>query len=247
VRAPRRRRRSWEDPAGRRVPGSYGSPGLTLSARAYPLGGTASFGLWAEALEGHLRTLSPEEVVSICGGFLDDLASLLRSIAAVRGSVPGGEPSRLQLLQGLTVVLSNLARQGSVVVLDDVHLADSSSWEALSYLAHNVSGGLLILAAARPTELTGHPVAMQVLFGLEQEGLLERLPLEPVDRRAVGELAAGVVGEPPSRALIDWLRAGATRSSPSASSRRSSTRRQILVRRCSGESPRRWRTRWGAG
>jgi ATP/maltotriose-dependent transcriptional regulator MalT len=109
-------------------------------------------------------------------------------------------------LQGLAVALSNLARRDTVVVvLDDLHLADSSSWEALSYLAHNLPQGVFIVASARPTELADHPVAPQVLFGLEQEGLLQRLPVEPLDAGAVGELAASVVGEPPPRVLVDWL------------------------------------------
>src|SRR5215470_17481733 len=70
-----------------------------LSARAYPLGETASFGVWSEALDTHLRGLPPDEITELCGGFLDDLAPLLRSVAAVRGSA-GGEPPRRRLLEG---------------------------------------------------------------------------------------------------------------------------------------------------
>jgi class 3 adenylate cyclase len=55
---------------------------LGLQGRAHPLGATSSFGLWAEALEGHLRELEPPEVSDLCGGFLDDLAVVLRSVAA---------------------------------------------------------------------------------------------------------------------------------------------------------------------
>jgi class 3 adenylate cyclase len=83
---------------------------LGLSARAYPLGTTASFGLWAEALERHLRGLAPTEVSRLCGGFLGDLAGLLRSVAAAHGSVPEEEVPRLNLLEGLAVVLFHLAR-----------------------------------------------------------------------------------------------------------------------------------------
>src|SRR5437660_3036465 len=64
---------------------------IGLSARAYPLGRTASFGLWAEALDRHLRGMPPDKVSSLCGGFLEDLAVLLRSVAAVHGSTPTHE------------------------------------------------------------------------------------------------------------------------------------------------------------
>lgn len=180
---------------------------IGLSARAYPLGATASFGVWAEALEGHLRALPGEAVARLCGGFLDDLAGILRSVAAVRGSAPGGEPSRPRLLEGLTVLVGGLAGQAPVMVFfDDVHLADASSWEALDYLAHNVAHArLLVIVAARPAELAGCEVANQVLFGLEQEGLLRRLELVELDRGAVGELAEVVLGSLPPAALVSWL------------------------------------------
>jgi len=181
---------------------------MVLSARAYPLGTTASFGLWAEALEGHLRGLPAEEISRLCGGFMDDLAELLRSVAAVRGAAPDRAPPRFRVLEGLAVVLANMAQQAPVVtLLDDIHLADDSSWQALGYLAHNLAGArILVLAAARPAELAARPAATEVLFGLEQEGLLRRLPLEPLDRKGVGELAEVFLhGRRPPKALVEWL------------------------------------------
>jgi hypothetical protein len=47
-----------------------------LSARAFRLGATESFGVWSQALEDHLRGLSADEVTALCGGYLDDLAPL---------------------------------------------------------------------------------------------------------------------------------------------------------------------------
>jgi len=42
-----------------------------LLARAYPFSSTAAFGIWAEALDRYLRSLPPEQVSNLCGGFLD--------------------------------------------------------------------------------------------------------------------------------------------------------------------------------
>lgn len=152
----------------------------TLTARAHPMGGADAFGLWAEVLDGHFRGLDPREVSELCGGFLDDLAAISRAVAAVRGSVPERPPSRLGLLEGLTVVLANLVATGPVVSLDDVHLADASSWDALHYVADNLAQvPLLVVATARPEELAGHVVASQVLFSLEQDAALDRAP-DPV-------------------------------------------------------------------
>src|SRR5256714_9272707 len=178
-----------------------------LSARAHPLGDTASFGLWVEALERQLRTLGKQDVAALCGGFLDDLASLLRSVAVVRGAAPDREPPRPRLLEGLAVLLANLAEQAPVVVvLDDVHLADASSWDALHYLAGSLSTErILVVASARPGELAEHPVAQRVLLDLEQIGALHRVEIGPLPADAVRELTEEVIGAAAEPELIDWL------------------------------------------
>jgi class 3 adenylate cyclase/DNA-binding CsgD family transcriptional regulator len=184
-----------------------GQQALVLSARAHPLGGTTSFGLWTEAFEGHLRGLDHNAVSALCGGFLDDLAALLRSAAAVRGSPPVGEPPRSRLLEGLAVLLTNLGDSGPVVLLlDDMHYADASSWDALHYLARNLPRcPVLVLATARPAELAGQVAPRQILLGLEQDGLLRRLEVRPLTTEAVGELAGAVLGHAPPGALVGWL------------------------------------------
>jgi DNA-binding CsgD family transcriptional regulator len=180
---------------------------IELSARAHPLGDTASFGLWVEALERHLRTLPKQDVALLCGGFLDDLASLLRSVAVVRGAAPDREPPRPRLLEGLAVLLANLAEQAPVVVvLDDVHLADASSWDALHYLAGSLSTErILVVASARPGELAEHPVAQRVLLDLEQIGALLRVEIGPLPADAVRELTEEVIGAAAEPELLDWL------------------------------------------
>jgi DNA-binding CsgD family transcriptional regulator len=180
---------------------------ITLSARAYSFGETVSFGVWSEALEGHLRHLGSEEVSELCGGFVDDLAAVIRSAAAVRGFAPSGEPPRLRLLEGLAVLVANLSRRLPLVAfVDDAHLADASSWEALGYLARNIPDArVLVLAAARPAELGGNDAKGNVFLGLEQEDLLERLELDPLDREALSDLAGTVLNELPPIALVDWL------------------------------------------
>jgi len=178
-----------------------------LPARAYPLGETAPFGVWSEALEGHLRLLRPAEVSELCGGFLDDLAALIRSVAAVRGSAPSREPPRMRALEGLAYLFANLARRRPLVVfLDDAHAADASSWEALNYLAHNLQERrLLVVAAARPAELAKNETGTEVLLGLEQEGALQRRHLRPLDGEALADLAKAVLEEVPPKPLLDWL------------------------------------------
>ena len=178
-----------------------------LSARAYSLGATAAFGLWAEALEGHLRGLPGPELSRLCRGLLDDLAGLLRSVAVLRGSAPEREAPRLKLLEAIADLLVGLTRGGPVmVVLDDVQLADASSWELLGYLGRTLARApLLVVMTARPEELAGEAVAQRTILSLQQDGLLSRIEVEPLDRSALAGLVQTIIGRRPPSALVGWL------------------------------------------
>ncbi len=180
---------------------------VILSARGHPMGETAAFGLWAEALDGYLRSLEPRDVSRLCGGLLEDLAGLLRSVAAVRGSVPEQPAPRTSLLEGITVVMNNLSRVRPVLVLlDDLHQSDASSWETLDYLARGLEAEpVLVVMGARPAELSGQQVAARVLFGLDQDGFLRRLPLAPLPAADIAALAGEVLRAAPAPALVNWL------------------------------------------
>ena len=180
---------------------------LTLTARAYPLGATASLGLWAESIERHLRGLTQSEVLRLSAGDLDDLAALLPSARAAQGGGGGAEPPRIRLLGALARLLSRLSAEAPVlIVLDDVHLADGSSWEALNYLTRNlVDARILLLLAARPAELAEDRIANDVLQGLEQEGLLRRITVSTLPADDVRDLVESVIGGTVPDALVAWL------------------------------------------
>jgi len=178
-----------------------------LFARGYPFGTTSSFGVWSEALDRHLRALPPAEAAALCGGSLDDLAILLHSVAPGRSPSADGQPSWSRLLSGLSVLLGNLtARSPVIVVIDDAHDADPSSWEALSYMARDLARArLLVLVVARPFELGENREAMEALRRLEQDGVTSRLELRALDTSSLGDLAAAATRQTPSKALLEWL------------------------------------------
>ncbi|HZI37422.1 MAG TPA: AAA family ATPase, partial [Acidimicrobiia bacterium] len=181
---------------------------IGLSARAHSLGTTSAFGVWAEALERHLRTLDAADIERLCAGFLDDLAQLLRSVAAVQGRGPEREPPRSRLLEGLAVVSAHLAAERPlVVVIDDVQNADPSSLEALGYIAHScIDDPLLVVLTARTGEVSAGSAAGEILSGLEQEGLLRRLAVGPLAENDLRALAETIAGQTVPDALVEWLR-----------------------------------------
>lgn len=182
---------------------------IALSARGHPLAVTDSFGLWAEALDRHLRQLDHDDVHAICEGLLDDLAVLLRTVAVAGGRAPEREPTRHRLLQALATVVRNIASgKPLVIVLDDVHQADASSWHGLHYLAHDLADArVLVVLAARPNELSEHPSAETATHALEQEGLLDRLRLAPMKPADLAALSEARLRRVPPAALVAWLQA----------------------------------------
>lgn len=180
-----------------------------VTARAYPLGTAAPFSLWVDAFEPVLAVLSPADVAVLCDGFAGELAGLLHGVGAATAAGAGREPPRQRLLEGLARILDGLARSQPVItVLDDVHLADPSSWDVLRHAARRFPARpLLVVATARQAELAGNDVATQVLFELEQDDALTRLELGPLQRPGLTELTEALIERRPPPELVDWLTA----------------------------------------
>jgi DNA-binding CsgD family transcriptional regulator/tetratricopeptide (TPR) repeat protein len=192
---------------------------VVVGSRAFELGMMYSLALWVEAFERLLGSAPTAEVRRLCGSSLRDLALVLRSARRALDGIPGKpdgepdhepgrEPDPERLLRALTELLDNLSADGPViVVLDDVHNADASSWQALYHIARRLPDRpVLVLATARTADLARHPVAGQVLVGLEQDDVLARLGLQALTGESVAALTRAVLDAdyaPP--ALVTWL------------------------------------------
>jgi DNA-binding CsgD family transcriptional regulator len=165
-----------------------------LTARCYRWGTTASFGPWVEALDRALRGRDEGELRDLCGPAFDDLAALLGTVRAI-AEPSTRPPSRERFLEGLVTLFDRLSSRRPILVsLDDVHLADSSSWEALRFLSRRLERcPVAVMLTARPSPLDQRPLAVEVLVGLEEDDRLTRLHLEPLGRAAMIELAHEVL------------------------------------------------------
>ncbi|HHC07941.1 MAG TPA: hypothetical protein ENK55_04415, partial [Actinobacteria bacterium] len=186
---------------------------LCMSARSYRLGATSSFGPWLEALDRQLRSRSPAEVRRLCGSSVPDSSGVLEVLGAIDGPART-QPGRSELLEGIAELFSNLSSEGPVLVgMDDMHWADASSWEALRYLARRLSDRpVAVVATTRPGEIRHRPICSEVLVGLHDDDLLTRVPLAPLPKEAIAELANAIVRDVPSlghttapSALVGWL------------------------------------------
>ena len=138
---------------------------------------------WEQALRG-LPDATPQEVLDL--------------LAAPDGADSVG--ARLRLYEAIIDWLSDQAP--IVVVLDDLHWADTSSLRLLALLAASPSAGpVTVVATVRRHETTG---LTATLAALARAGAT-RLSLEGLAPDAVQHIAAELTGEKPSRAEAEAL------------------------------------------
>ena len=123
----------------------------TLHGRGSPLGSASPYGLIAEALETHLRTLPRDRLVELAAGREEELAWILPSVAAALGRRIAEAPSRLAVFEAVGALLVRLAgRTPAALILDDIHDGDPSTWELVAYLGRNP-----LPRGNRPRQATG--------------------------------------------------------------------------------------------
>src|SRR5437588_674384 len=159
------------------------------------------YGPWVRALR-HYVTEAPDEILRAhaeqYGGELAQLAPEIRT------RVPGypepretdPETERYLLLGAVTSLLEVATRDAPMVlILDDLHWADSPSLSLLRHVAtHDAPLRLLVLGTYRDAELaTDHPLAV-LLADLHREEGVSRIPLSGLEEDHVVTLMEAAAG-----------------------------------------------------
>jgi DNA-binding SARP family transcriptional activator/tetratricopeptide (TPR) repeat protein len=140
--------------------------GVVLAARGYPGEGAIAYGPIAELLRAGLATTHGasrlaglDEIARREIGRLVDLPTALR-VAGV--AAPEGPSARVRLLDAIAGALAALGAGPvpGLISVDDLHLADDPTREALAYVARRLDGrSLLLLVAWRREDLTANGIA----------------------------------------------------------------------------------------
>lgn len=219
------------------------SGGLTATCAALDLGGAAPLSLWAEMIRELLPALPapPPEAA-----WPDDLAVLASELPShfARSGIPSVEVApdlqRTRLFEAVVALLGWAARQAPLLlVLEDVHTADSPSLELAGYAARRVAGLRVMMVITR-RELPRRADADRLEQALRARGLMAcELELGPLPPEPVAALArrAARLSETDVRRVVE--RAGATPCSRSRPRGRSSEAGTGSHRACSGRCGRR--------
>lgn len=182
--------------------------GIVLAARGYPGEGAIAYGPIAEVLRaglatpgGALRLAGLDETARLEIGRLVDLPAPLRVAGA---EATGRASARVRFLDAVATALAAFAAGPlpGLLWIDDVHLADDSTREALAYLARRLAGRpILLLLAWRREDLT--------VKGLATADELLRLPetasisLRRLDRDEIAAIVRAVRPDDADDATID--------------------------------------------
>jgi predicted ATPase len=182
--------------------------GVVLAARGYPGEAAIAYGPIAELLRAGLATahgasrLAALDVIARREiGRLVDLPAALR-VASM--AAPEGASARVRLLDAIAGALAALTAGAvpGLIWVDDLHLADDPTREALAYLARRLEGrSLLLLVAWRREDLTANGLA--TADDLVRLSTATTISLRRLDRDEVAAIVRASRPDEPDEALID--------------------------------------------
>jgi DNA-binding CsgD family transcriptional regulator/tetratricopeptide (TPR) repeat protein len=110
--------------------------------------------------------------------------------------------------QIVSLVERAAARAPIVLAIDDLHWADQSTLDLITYMVNTIdrAGVVLILTYRRDALTRGHPLR-PLLIRLQRADNMTPIDLRPLDRGQLAELASAIRGTPPSASLLDELEA----------------------------------------
>jgi DNA-binding CsgD family transcriptional regulator/tetratricopeptide (TPR) repeat protein len=137
------------------------------------------------------------------------LADLATILPGLRGGPPaqGSEAEQVRVFEALLALLDAMSEeQGLLLVIEDLHWADSSTRAFVRFLARTVCNErLLVLGTYRSDELHRRHPLRPLLAELARDPLTRLLELDRLSRDEVTEQLEDILGERPDPGLVERL------------------------------------------
>jgi ATP/maltotriose-dependent transcriptional regulator MalT len=157
-------------------------------------------------LDRELDTQAVQDLVSSASGeFARWLLEIGQGDRVAGGNGVSGDVAQSRLFEFLLDLFGRLGQDGPVVlVVEDVHWADCSTLDFVSFLVRNVQRvTVMVVVTYRDDELhPTHPL-QPWLAELRRSGKTTILPLRRLDRDETAEQLAGILGSSPDATLAD--------------------------------------------
>jgi DNA-binding SARP family transcriptional activator len=180
--------------------------GSVLSARAFPGESGVAYGPLVEVIRSGMAARdAPPTLVDVVA----EVARIvpIPGVAAPARPVMGDPFGRARLLDALSILLPSLVegRRPGAIVLDDLHLADTSTVDAIAYLARRlVSRPVCLVVSWRREEMT-EAARARLIEAAAVAGPPGLVSLGRLEREWVAELAAWILGRELSPGEVDNL------------------------------------------
>ncbi len=150
-----------------------------------------------EALGNYLSTEDAARIGESLGAARRELAQLFPQLGAQEPAIPVGDPvqAKLRLFEAVVVLLGAVAHdQGLLLIIEDVHWADSATRELLDHLCRRLTNmRSLLLLTYRSDELDRrHPLA-PLLQSWRRSGAAELVTLAPLDQDQITEMISAIL------------------------------------------------------
>ncbi len=152
-----------------------------LTGRGTEFEADVPFGIFADALDDAVAALGTERARRLSGDRLGELGAMLPSIAA---PAPAFDGERHRLHYAARALLNGMAdARPLLLVLDDVHWADTASLELIAHLTRRPPDATLIVLAYRkpPRALRGERIVLEPLTRADADPLLLHAPVSRRD------------------------------------------------------------------
>ena len=181
-----------------------------LSGRCYEEQGVPPYWPWVQAIRSYVRERDTDALRSEMGSGAAEIAQIVSDVhQKVPGLKPLSEPdsaeaARFRLFDAITTFLKSAGNsQPLVLVLDDLHWADTSSLLLLQFLARELAGSrLLVVGAYRDVELSRQHPLSETLAELTRERLTQRVLLRGLSEADVGRFIEITSGTEPPPGLV---------------------------------------------
>lgn len=187
---------------------------VVLRGEATEAEGMPPFLPFVEALGRHIRVTQEDQLCRQVAAAPEVLASLLPELAVCFRERPvplpfPPEQARLRLYEALGTFLAGIgALHALVLILDDLHWADSASLDLLCHLTRSRSNAhLLVVGAYRESEIDGNPTLARTVSELSRQRELTTLVVGPLSVAEVGTLAEHRLGASLSKSVNVLLHA----------------------------------------
>jgi DNA-binding CsgD family transcriptional regulator len=158
------------------------------------VGKTSAIERFAEMTRSRARVLvgacDPLMTPRPLGPLVDVASAVGVAVESALDDALSGTAGSVDIFRSLLAALQN-PMQPTALVFEDVHWADTGTFDLLRYLGRRIAGAPAVLVATYRDDEVGpqHPLGM-VLGDLAGSTAVHRQHLEPLSRRAVAELAA---------------------------------------------------------